>query len=157
MRLQYVRGQAAPVADNGRENDGAVNISPSAAARRSSSGFENTAHVMRNAEARRRLFRIGGRLSKLPHDVRFERRDINVARVEYCDGVRIVAERGQQVLKSYIGRTGRGRKLGATRQRCTEIRRHRNLSKISSSYAHDVSRYAVKNSVKTSSHGKATA
>jgi hypothetical protein len=157
MRLQYVCSHAASIADNRRENDGAVDISPSAAARSSSSGFKNSAHVMRNAEACRRLFRVDGGLRKLPHDIRFERRDINVARIEYCYGVRIVAERRQQVLKSYLGRAGSGRKLGAARQRYAEIRRHRNLSKIGSSYAHDVSRHTVKDRVKIGSRGNATA
>jgi hypothetical protein len=155
--LQDVRSRAPPIPDNCCENDGAVDIAPSAAARGRGGGFEDPPYVMRNAEARRRFRRIDGRLRKPTHDVGFERRNINVARVEHCNGVRIVAERRQQMLQSYIGRTGCSRKFGATRQRCTEIRRHRNLSKISSSYAHDISRHAVKNGVKTSSHGKAIA
>lgn len=157
MCLQDIRSRAPPIPDNCCENDGAVDIPPSAAARSCRRSLEDTPHVLRNAEARRRFRRIDGRLRKPAHDVGFERRNINVARVEHCDGVRIVAERRQQMLQSYIGRTGRSRKFGATRQRCTEIRRHRNLSKISSSYAHDISRHAVKNGVKTSSRGKAIA
>lgn len=157
MRLQYVRSRAAPIADNCCEDDGAVDIPPSATASRRSGSLENAPYVMRNTETRRRLPRIDGRLSKLTDNVGFERGDVNVARVEHCDGVRIVAERRQQVLKSYVGCTGRSRKFGAARQRRAEIRRHRDLSKVSGSYAHDVSRQSVKNGVKTSSRSKAIA
>lgn len=157
MRLQYVRGSAAPIPDNRREDDGAVDIPPSAAARRGGGGFEDTSHVRGNAKTRRRLRRIDGRLGEPTDNVSFERRDVNVARVEHCDGVRIVTERRQQVLKGYVGSTAGSRKFGAARQRGTEIRRHRNLSKVGSSYAHDVSKHAVKNGVKTSSRGKAIA
>jgi hypothetical protein len=44
------------------------------------------------------------------------------------------------MLQRHIRRTGTGREFRAARQRCAEIRRHRNLTKFSVSHAHDVSR-----------------
>jgi len=115
VNLQYVCGDAAPVADDRRKYDGAVDIPPSATSGGCRRGFEDTPHIMRNAKTCRRLRGIDARLSKLPHNVRFERRNVNAARVEHRDGVRIVAERGQQMLKGNIGRTGASSKLGSTR------------------------------------------
>lgn len=147
MRLQDVRGQTAPIADDRGKHDGAVNVPASAAPRRRSGRFEDAPHVRRDAEAGRRLVRIDARLRELPHYIRLERRDINVAGVEHRDGVRIVAERRQQVLERDIGRASASRKLGPARQRRAKIRRHWNLSEVSGGYAHDISRPAVKNSV----------
>lgn len=45
MRLQNIRCETAPIADDRSENDGPVDIAPSAATRRRGSGFENTPHV----------------------------------------------------------------------------------------------------------------
>ena len=147
MRLQDVRGQTAPIADDRGKHDGAVNVPASAAPRRRSGRFEDAPHVRRDAEAGRRLVRIDARLRELPHHVRLECRNINVARVEHRNGVRIVAERRQQVLERDIGRASASRKLGPARQRRAKIRRHWNLSEVSGGYAHDISRPAVKNSV----------
>jgi hypothetical protein len=145
--LQNVGGQTAPVAHNRGKNDSAIDVPASAAPRRRSGRFEDAPHVRRDAEAGRRLVRIDARLRELPHHIRLERRDINVAGVQHRDGVRIVAERRQQMLERDIGRTGASRELGPARQRRAKIRRHRNLSEVSGGYAHDISRPAVKNSV----------
>ncbi len=45
MRLQNIRGETAPIADDRSENDGAVDIAPSTATRRRSSRFKDTPHV----------------------------------------------------------------------------------------------------------------
>jgi hypothetical protein len=76
----------------------------------------------------------------LPGDIRFRSRDIDVARVEHCDGVMIVTERCKQMFQRDVRRTGSGREFRSARQRCAEIRRHGNLTKFSGSHAHDVSR-----------------
>jgi hypothetical protein len=144
VRLEDVRRGAAPIPDDRGKNNRAVNIPSPAAASRRSSGLENAAHILGNADARRYIFRIGGRLGKLPDDVGFERSPVNVARVEHCHGVRIVAQRCQQMLERHVGRTGGRRKFGAARQRCTEVWGHRNLCKVSSSYGHNVSQDSIK-------------
>ncbi len=45
MRLQNIRGETAPIADDRSENDGPVDIAPSTATRRRGSSFKDTPHV----------------------------------------------------------------------------------------------------------------
>jgi len=147
MCLQNISCETAPVADDRGKHDGAVDVPASAATRRRSGGFQNSPHVRRHTEIGWRVIRVDARLRELSHHVRFEARDINVARVEHRDGVRIVAKRRQKVLQRDIRRTRACRELGPARQRRAKIRRHRDLSEISGGYAHDISRPVVKNSV----------
>jgi hypothetical protein len=98
MRLQHLRGGAAPISDDGGEHDRPVDVASPAAARGSSSRFQNPPHVLRYPEAYRCFGRIGFGVRKLPDDVGLERCDVDVARVENCDGVAIIAKRRQHVL-----------------------------------------------------------
>jgi len=139
VRLQYLRCGAAPVSDNGGKHDCPVDVTPPAAARRSRGCLQNPADVLRNTEAHRRFGGIGVRLRKLSDDVSLESGDVDVACVEDRDGVTIVAKRRQDVLERNVQSSSAGRELRATRKRCAKIRRHGNLTKLSGSYAHDIS------------------
>jgi hypothetical protein len=139
MRLQYLRCGAAPVSHDGGEHDRPVDVTPPAAARRSRGCFQNSPHVLRNPKAHRRFGGIGIGLRKLSDDVGLESGDVDVACVEHRDGVTIIAERRQDMLERDVQSSGGGRELRAARKRCAKIRRHGNLTKLSGSYAHDVS------------------
>jgi hypothetical protein len=139
MRLQYLRCGAAPVSHDGGEHDRSVDVTPPAAARRSRGCFQNSPHVLRNPKAHRRFGGIGIGLRKLSDDVGLESGDVDVACVEHRDGVTIIAERRQDMLERDVQSSGGGRELRAARKRCAKIRRHGNLTKLSGSYAHDVS------------------
>jgi len=139
MRLQRLRRHAPPVPDDRGKDNRPVDVAATASPRRCGGSFQNAPHVRRNAETDGRIGRRFA-LRKLPGDIRFQGGDIDVARVEHCNGVTIVAKRRKQMLQRHVRRTGTGSEFRAARQRCAEVRRHRNLTKFSGSHAHDVSR-----------------
>ena len=140
MRLQNLSRRAARVADDGGEHDGAVDLAPAAAPCGGGGCFENTSDVLRYGQTAAgwsltlHAALIGSRchIGAKPFDV-------DMARIENCDRVGIVAQRPEQMLKRHLARPRRLGELGAARQRRTEIGRHRDLSKVGGCHAHVVS------------------
>jgi hypothetical protein len=140
MRLQHLSSSAPGVTDDRGKHNRTIDIASPTTARGGRRRFQDAAHILRDAETDWRLFRgrVGPR--KLRNDIRFQRSTVNVARVEHSNGVAIVAKRSQQMFKCNIGRPGGSGKLRPPRQRCAEVRRHRDLTKICGSHAHGISK-----------------
>lgn len=139
VRFENFSGDASGVAHDSGEHDGAVDIAPAAAPRRGCCCFQNAPDLGRDAK---RILRSCARLralQNLGNDVAFDPFTADLARIEHRDGVRIVTKGRQQMLKRDLRRTRCAGKLGATRQRCRQLRRHRDLGNIWCRHAHDIS------------------
>jgi hypothetical protein len=130
---------ASRVTDDGRQHDGAVDITSAAAPGGGGGSFQNAPHLDRDAE---RILLSGwglGACQDAGDDVAFDAFTTDMARVEHRNGVGIVAEGGEQMLERNLWRSGRFRELGAASQRRRKLRRHRDLRNIWCRHAHDIS------------------
>jgi hypothetical protein len=139
VRLEDFRGIASCIADDGGEHDGAVDIAPAASACRGCGRLQDAPHVLRDAERVLRVRRWLGTLQDTRDDIGFEALAVDMARIEHGDGVGVVAESREQMLKRHFSGARRPGEVGAPCQRRGEIRRHRNLGNICGRHAHDVS------------------
>jgi hypothetical protein len=140
MGLENLCGHASGIADDGGEHDGAIDIASTASPRRRCGCLQDAPDVLRHAERVLRVRRLLRALQDTRDDVGPKTLGVDLTRIEHGDGVGIVAESREQVIERHVGRACRAGEVGAARQRCREIRRHRDLRNICCRYAHDVSR-----------------
>lgn len=99
MGFENFRGDASGISHDRGEHNGAVDIAPAAASGRSGRCFQNAPNLRRNTERVLRGCAGRGCFQYAGYDVAFDPLTADLARVEHGDGIRVITEGCEQMLK----------------------------------------------------------